>query len=104
MQKICIIHTSVCSRSEASLIATTLIDLKLCACVQMTGPGISTYRWKGKVEQAEEYYLSIKTNINHKDRVLEWLHQVHPYELPEITWDLRDCSAQYTEWVDSEVG
>jgi len=103
MHKICLIHTSVSCLSEAQLIADTLIGLKLCACVQVSGPGNSTYRWHGSVEQAEEYYLNIKTNGARKREVLDWLHVHHPYDLPEISWIFHDCSEQYAQWVDSAV-
>jgi len=103
MQKICLIHTSVSSSSEAKALAAALMDQRVCACVQMTGPGLSTYRWKDKMEQAEEYYLSIKTNLANRDKVLAWLHQQHPYELPEITWELHDSSEEYAEWVQTVV-
>jgi len=103
MQKICLIYTSVSSCSEAKALAAALIEQKLCACVQMTGPGVSTYRWKGRVEQAEEYYLCIKTILVKKDKVLNWLQRQHSYELPEITWELHDSSEQYAEWVHAEM-
>ncbi len=103
MQKICLIHTSVSSSSEAKTLAAALMEQRLCACVQMTGPGVSTYRWKGKVEQAEEYYLNIKTNLANRDNVLDWLHEQHPYELPEISWQLHESSEQYAAWVHAEV-
>jgi len=103
MQKICLIHTSVSSCSEAKALAAALIEEKLCACVQMTGPGVSIYRWNDRVEQTEEYYLCIKTSRVNRDKVLDWLQRNHPYELPEITWELHDSSEQYAAWVDAQV-
>ncbi len=103
MSEICLIHTSVGSCAEADLLTAALIEQRLCACVQMTGPGLSTYRWKGKVEQSEEYYLSIKTNMENRDNVLDWLCRQHPYDLPEISWQLCESSEQYAAWVNREV-
>lgn len=103
MQKICLIHTSVSSCAEAEALAAGLIEQKLCACVQMTGPGLSTYRWSGEVEQAEEYYLCMKTTLEKREKVLGWLQKQHPYALPELSWELRDSSQAYAAWVHAEV-
>jgi len=103
MHEICLIHTSVSSLSEAQLITDALIEQRLCACVQVSGPGSSTYRWHGKVEQTEEYYLNIKTNEVRKQEALDWLQRHHPYDLPEISWVFHDCSEQYAQWIDSAV-
>jgi len=103
MHKICLIQTSVSSKAEAKRLVDGLMQQGVCACVQMTGSGISTYRWKGKLEQTEEYYLSIKTNPACKGQVIAWLQQQHPYDLPEITWVFQESSEQYADWVNAEV-
>ena len=103
MQKICLIQTSVSSISEAKSIASGLIDGGMAGCVHTSGPGLSTYRWKGKVEQAEEYYLSIKTRPACRDDVISWLKQHHPYELPEILWAEFDATEDYANWINHNV-
>jgi len=99
MQKICLIRTSVSSLSEAKIVASGLMRDHIAACVQISGSGVSLYRWKGKLEQSDEYYLSIKTTPIQRRRVIDWLEQHHPYELPEIVWS--ECSATdaYGDWV-----
>jgi len=103
MQKICLIQTSVSSITEAKIIASGLVDGGVAGCVQTTGPGLSSYRWKGKVEQAEEYYLSIKTTPACRDDVISWLKQHHPYDLPEIIWTEFDATEDYAVWLNLNV-
>jgi len=103
MHKIYLIHTSVSCEAEAKKLADDLIGQSLCACVQMIGPGLSTYRWHGKLEQAEEYYISVKTNHARKDQVIDWLQLHHSYDLPEITWTVHECSEEYARWVNAEM-
>jgi len=103
MQKICLIQTAVSSIAEAKTIASGLIDGGMAGCVQASGPGLSTYRWKGKVEQTEEYYLSIKTKPACRDGVISWLKQHHPYELPEIIWAEFDATEDYAAWLNLNV-
>jgi len=99
MQKICLIHTSVSSRSEATTLAADLMDTRLAACVQISGPGLSMYHWQGKLEQADEYYINIKTTTERSDAVIDWLKQHHPYELPEIIRTACEASMAYADWV-----
>jgi len=104
MQKMCLIHTSVSSMSEATILTADLMDTHLAACVQISGPGLSIYRWKGKLEQANEYYINIKTTTEHCDAVIGWLKQHHPYELPEIIQSKCVADKAYADWLDAEVG
>jgi len=103
MQKMCLIDTSVSSKSEATILTADLMDTHLAACVQISGPGLSIYRWKGKVEQANEYYINIKTTTEHSDAVIRWLKQHHPYELPEIIRTECDASKAYADWLHAEA-
>ena len=48
-----IVLTTAGTREEAARIARALVDRRLAACVNLTGPIQSVYRWKGEVETAE---------------------------------------------------
>jgi periplasmic divalent cation tolerance protein len=70
--------------ASADLIAHTLVDERLAACVNRL-PGVhSTYRWHGQVEQADEVLLLIKTTADRLDAMTARLRSLHPYELPEL--------------------
>ncbi len=103
MQKICQIHTSVTSMTEARMLANDLMRTHLAACVQISGPGISIYRWKDKIEQSDEYYINIKTSAARGDDVVNWLKQHHPYDLPEIIWTECETTEAYAGWVHAEA-
>ena len=44
----------------------------------------STYRWKGKVESANEFLLLIKTTKKRFAAVRDAVRELHSYEVPEI--------------------
>ena len=75
---------TVPDRESGEKIAAALVAEHLAACVNLV-PGLSsTYRWKGKVEKAEECLLIIKTGVSRFDVLKRRIQELHPYELPEI--------------------
>src|SRR6476660_6650488 len=55
------VTTTTGTRHDAEQIASELVSRRLAACVQITGPINSTFRWQGKVETAEEWMCTVKT-------------------------------------------
>ena len=79
-----IVMTTVSSEDEGAKIAHELVGRRLAACVNVSSPVRSVYRWKGKVEEATERVLMIKTLRENVDRVKEAIGKLHSYELPEV--------------------
>lgn len=103
MQDICMIKTSVASQQDARKLARDIITARLAACIHITGPGESIYRWQGKLEQTEEWYLSIKTSQKKQPALVEWLMQQHPYDMPEIICMSGDATDPYADWLNDTV-
>jgi periplasmic divalent cation tolerance protein len=47
------------------------------------GGAHSVYRWRGRVEEAGEVLLVVKTSAGKARACLERLAALHPYEVPE---------------------
>jgi periplasmic divalent cation tolerance protein len=93
--------TATESREEAKIIARHLIDERLAACVQIIGPVESTYRWKNKVETAEEWICLIKTREDLYKKLEKAIVGLHSYETPEIiALPIIKGSADYLQWLD----
>ncbi len=69
---------------SARALATTLVEQRVAACVNVLAPCQSIYRWEGKLEEAEEVTLLIKTSAARYAALEEAIRAYHPYELPEI--------------------
>ena len=54
-------HHHAPDRAAAERLATTLVEERWAACAQVVGPVESTYRWRGEVERATEWYCHLKT-------------------------------------------
>ena len=76
----------------------------LAACVNIV-PGISSvYRWRGNVERDEEWLLLAKSNPRALDALVERVHALHSYDVPEIVaLPLIGGSQAYLRWLDEQV-
>ncbi|MDX8401808.1 MAG: divalent-cation tolerance protein CutA [Mariprofundaceae bacterium] len=103
MREIVLITTTVDDETAARRIARTLIEERLAACVRIGAPEASHYRWRGRIEEAREFALHIKTAPAARAAAIERLKSLHPYELPEIL--CLPCAADegYAAWVEAET-
>ena len=79
-----LVITNLPDAESARALATKLIEQRVAACVNVLAPCQSIYRWEGKVEEAEEVPLLIKTSAARYAALEEAIRAYHPYELPEI--------------------
>lgn len=92
------------SKEEASRIATALVESQLAACVNIVGPIESIYRWQGKVENAQEFLLLVKTVSSQSAAVIKRIRELHSYDLPEaIEVGIDGGSADYLKWIVDSV-
>jgi len=99
-----LVLTTAGSRDEAQRIARALVDRRLAACVNIVPKIESIYRWKEKVEQADEWMLLIKTTTAAFEHVRDTIKELHSYELPEcICIEIEDGSAEYLKWISESV-
>jgi periplasmic divalent cation tolerance protein len=99
-----LVLTTAGSETEAGKIAGALVERRLAACVNVIPRIRSVYRWEGKVEQAEEYLLLIKTVKAREEQVRAAIRALHSYDLPEcIAIPIESGSADYLNWLSDSV-
>lgn len=97
------VRTTVSTRDQAEQLARGVIEARLAACVQVTGPVTSHFRWRGALEHAEEWSCSFKTTRTRWPDLARHLHEHHPYDLPEIVMLPLAGSDEYLGWVAGEL-
>jgi periplasmic divalent cation tolerance protein len=86
-------------------IARALVEKELAACGNLI-PGLtSIYRWQGKVEEASEHLLILKSAREHWDALQAEIKKLHPYDCPEIVEVSPGAiSPDYAAWWRESVG
>jgi periplasmic divalent cation tolerance protein len=99
-----IVLTTWPADQDAAAFARTLVDERLAACVNVLPPMQSIYRWEGKVEQATEHQLVIKTTAARVEALEARIGRLHPYEVPELlVVPISDGSASYLRWIQDSA-
>lgn len=95
-----LVLTNLPDAEAAHALAARLVEARLAACVNILAPCRSVYRWQGKVEDAAEVPLLIKTTAARYAALEAEIRAVHPYELPEIVAvPLAHGLPEYLAWV-----
>ncbi len=98
------VTTTTDCRDLATQIAQALVESRLAACVQISGPIFSVYRWQEKVEQADEWLCTVKTRKSLFPAVEASIRERHSYDCPEIlAVPLVAGNAAYLEWLNSQL-
>lgn len=104
MTEYLLVTTTVPDAEVGQIIAEKIIEDRLAACVTLSAPGQSLYWWQGKISQDQEHTLFIKTKKDAYPRLEEKIHQLHPYDVPEIiALPVFTGSGDYLDWIDNET-
>jgi len=75
-------HNSEKRRSRDN--CTETAQRKLIACTNITNSVSSLFRWRRKIERAEEYLLLMKSRLDLFEKLCARVKTLRTYELPEI--------------------
>lgn len=98
------ITTTTATREEALRIARALVEQRLAACGQVSGPITSVYWWQGAVETSDEWRCAVKTRATLFARVAAAIGALHSYDVPQIvSVPVAATSTAYGAWLAAEV-
>jgi periplasmic divalent cation tolerance protein len=80
----CQVSITAGSEQEAAQIAEALLNARLAACVQVSGPVESRFWWAGRQETATEWLCLAKSRTELVDRIVAAVRAVHSYDTPEV--------------------
>lgn len=100
----CAVITTTDSAEAAAELAKGIVGAKLAACVQIVGPVRSIYRWKGNVEDEQEWQCWAKTTTDRLEALADYIKANHSYDVPEVVaLPVIGGNADYLKWVTDET-
>ncbi len=104
MNNTLVVITTTETLADGERLARILVEAELAACAQVVPQITSVYRWQGKVEQANEALLLIKTTSMAYPELENAIKQNHSYQTPEIiALPVEMGSTDYLSWLATSV-
>ena len=100
----CVIYITCPDHDAGELLASSLVEHRLVACVNVIDGVTSLFHWEGRVDRDPEVLLVIKTRTDLLDVIERRVNEVHPYDVPEvIALPIIGGSKAYLDWIDESV-
>lgn len=102
--EVLVVVTNAPDAETAARLSRAVLQARAAACVNRLAPVESEYWWQGKLEQAREWPLLIKTTRARYAALEAVIRQHHPYDVPELlAWPVSAGFGPYLEWVRGET-
>jgi periplasmic divalent cation tolerance protein len=99
-----VVITTLGTEADARALVTTLVEQRLIACGTLLPTARSIYRWEGKVTEAPEVVVLLKTDSARWDALRTSIERLHPYRVPELlALPVSAGLERYLSWLASEV-
>jgi periplasmic divalent cation tolerance protein len=104
MERAVFVYTTYPSIVEAEQAGRTLVERRLCACVNILPGMISYYWWQGSVERGDEVVMLIKTRASLAENVRAAVKELHSYATPAIlVLPIESVDPHYHAWIVAET-
>lgn len=104
MDRAVLVYTTFPSAAEASQVGRRLVEARLVACVNIFPVMTAIYEWEGKIEEATEAAMIIKTRAALADEVMEEVRKLHSYATPALlVIGVEGGAASYMEWIMAQT-
>ena len=91
--------------AEADAIGRAVVDERLAACANIFPGMTSIYRWQGKMEEASESALILKTKAELIEALTARIKALHSYECPcVVALPVAGGNSAFLDWIHDETG
>ena len=100
--EVLVMITTESSNANALRMAKLLIQTKLAACVSITQI-FSIYKWDDEIEENKEFEITIKSKLEFKDYLIEFLNKKSTYDVPQIIYKKYHSEMKYYDWLNKTI-
>ncbi len=96
--------TTFANEDDAARVSRVLVEERLVACANLLPGARSIYRWEGKVADEREVVVLLKTRKQDWTALLSRLHELHPYDTPElVAVRIAAGAPKYMAWLEEQL-
>ena len=104
MERAVFVYTTYPSLVEAERAGRSLVERRLCACVNILPAMVSYYWWQGEVERGDEAVIIIKTRATLAEPVRLAVKEMHSYTTPAVlVIPVESVDPDYQAWIMRET-
>ena len=100
--EVLVIITTESNKKNALRLAQLLIQKKLAACVSIKQI-FSIYEWDDDIEETKEFEITIKSKLEFKDYLIEFLNKNSKYDVPQIIYKKYNAEIKYYDWLNKTI-
>ena len=102
MMELLVMITTESSKTNAVRMAKLLIKEKIAACVSIKQI-FSVYEWDDDIEETKEFEITIKSKLELKDNLIEFLNKKSTYDVPQIIYKKYNSEMKYYDWLNKTI-
>lgn len=100
-----LVYVTAPSLTEAEHLAGLAVTRRLAACANILPAMRSLYWWQGKLEQADEVVLLLKTTEALAGELTRVLAEAHSYDCPcVVVLPIESGHPAFLHWIEEETG
>ena len=100
--EILVIIATESSKTNAVRMAKLLIKEKIAACVSIKQI-FSVYEWDDDIQETKEFEITIKSKPELKDNLIDFLHKISSYDVPQIIYKKYNAEIKYYDWLNKTI-
>ena len=100
--EVLVLITTESNKKNALRLAKLLIQNKLAACVSLKQI-FSIYEWDDDIEETKEFEITIKSKPEFKDDLIDYLHKISTYDVPQIIYKKYESEIKYFDWLNKII-
>ena len=100
--EVLVIITTESNKTNALRVAKLLIKKKLAACVSIKQI-YSLYEWDDDIQETKEFEITIKSKPEFKNDLIDFLHKISTYDVPQIIFKKYHAEIKYYDWIDKSI-
>ncbi|MFQ6080056.1 MAG: divalent-cation tolerance protein CutA [Candidatus Bathyarchaeia archaeon] len=104
MSSYIVVIMTAADKEEALKIVHRLLSERLIACANIVGPVSSLFWWEGKIDEADEFLVFMKSKKELFKRLSERAKEIHSYQVPEIiALPVIEGLPSYLDWLGASL-